>query len=177
LPEAGRATSTDCPASTATRSVARPGVALRQVDRDDLTSAVDTFVSLHRTSPGDKGEFFDRPGMKEFFHALVGEFGPEGEARIHELLIDGRPAAMTVSLVHARADAAEWGLYNSSYDQDHAALSPGMVLVAELIRIAAEEGCDTFDLLRGAEPYKYRFGAHDRRLRRVTIGREREAAA
>ena len=36
---------------------------------------------------------------------------------------------------------------------------------------AAGEGCRVFDLLRGDEPYKYRFGATDRRLERLMIAR------
>jgi CelD/BcsL family acetyltransferase involved in cellulose biosynthesis len=46
-----------------------------------------------------------------------------------------------------------------------------MVLVGELIRLAAREQRAVFDLLRGNEPYKYRFGPTERRLERVTIGR------
>lgn len=140
-------------------------VKLSEVPFEEIDEAVDTFVCMHRGSPGEKGEFFDRPGMKEFFHGLVGEFGPERTLRIHRLDVDGRPAAMTVSLL---LGGKEWGLYNSAYEQHLSSLSPGLVLVGELIRIAADEGSDVFDLLRGAEPYKYRFGAADRRIMRVT---------
>jgi CelD/BcsL family acetyltransferase involved in cellulose biosynthesis len=46
-----------------------------------------------------------------------------------------------------------------------------MVLISELIERAADEGCATFDLLRGDEPYKYRFGAVDREVRTLTLVR------
>jgi CelD/BcsL family acetyltransferase involved in cellulose biosynthesis len=46
-----------------------------------------------------------------------------------------------------------------------------MVLVWELIELATDEGCTTFDLLRGDEPYKYRFGAVDREVRTLTLVR------
>ena len=75
---------------------------------------------------------------------------------------------MTVSLVEP---GRVWGLYNSSFDPTLAALAPGMVLVWELVERAAKEGCHTFDLLRGDEPYKYRFGAVDRELRTLTLVR------
>jgi CelD/BcsL family acetyltransferase involved in cellulose biosynthesis len=81
--------------------------------------------------------------------------------------VGGMPAAATVSLVQGR----EWGLYNSAFDSTLRQLAPGMVLVGELIKIAAQEGCEVFDLLRGDEPYKYRFGAQDRPVERVTIVR------
>ena len=99
---------------------------------------------------------------------------------MHRLDIGELNAAMTVSLVDARDQdgdgdgdgaARMWGLYNSSFDPTLAALAPGMVLVWELIERAAGEGCTTFDLLRGDEPYKYRFGAVDREIRTLTLAR------
>jgi CelD/BcsL family acetyltransferase involved in cellulose biosynthesis len=36
------------------------------------------------------------------------------------------------------------------------------VLVSETIRLAGSAGAKVFDFLRGAEAYKYRFGATDR---------------
>jgi CelD/BcsL family acetyltransferase involved in cellulose biosynthesis len=51
------------------------------------------------------------------------------------------------------------------------ALAPGIVLVNQLIELAAEDGCHVFDLLRGDEAYKYRFGAIDRPVERLTIVR------
>jgi CelD/BcsL family acetyltransferase involved in cellulose biosynthesis len=43
--------------------------------------------------------------------------------------------------------------------------------VAEDIRLAIEEGCAVFDLLKGNYTYKYRFGAIPRRVRRLVIER------
>lgn len=141
-------------------------VALVEVEPGDLHTAVDVFVGLHRTSAGEKGRFFVDGGRTAFFHGLVDEFGDDRILRIHRLDVDGQPGAMAVSLVQG-----EWGLYNSAYDQQLRALAPGMVLVGELIRIAAEDGFPVFDLLRGAEEYKYRFGAEDRRLFRLVVTR------
>ena len=50
------------------------------------------------------------------------------------------------------------GLYNSGFDPEHARLSPGIVLLAHVIRDAIERGVATFDFLRGEEPYKQAFG-------------------
>jgi CelD/BcsL family acetyltransferase involved in cellulose biosynthesis len=74
---------------------------------------------------------------------------------------------MTVSLVQD----GEWGVYNSAFDPALASLGPGMVLVGELIELAAEDGCHVLDLLRGDEAYKYQFGAEDRPLERLTLVR------
>ena len=53
--------------------------------------------------------------------------------------------------------AYQWG-----WDPRWARHSMGSVLTYQAIRLAAERGARTFDFLRGAEPYKYRFGAVDR---------------
>ena len=51
--------------------------------------------------------------------------------------------------------------YQSGWDGGYASDSIGSVLVSQAIRAAAEAGAHTFDFLRGAESYKYRFDAVD----------------
>lgn len=138
-----------------------------KLDEVSPVEELDDFVEMHRQAPGEKAGFFDRPGMVEFFRGLVDEFADERLVRFHRLDLDGVPAAYTVSLVQGR----EWGLYNSAFDPARHDLAPGMVIVGELIRIAADDDRDIFDLLRGAESYKYRFGARDRRVRALTARR------
>jgi CelD/BcsL family acetyltransferase involved in cellulose biosynthesis len=52
--------------------------------------------------------------------------------------------------------------YQTGWDRDLARLGLGTALVAAAMRHARDDGCRTFDFLRGSEPYKYRFGAADR---------------
>lgn len=137
------------------------------VPDEGIDDALDTFFGMATETDTEKSGFFAKEDMRRFFRALADEFTEERVFRLHLLHVAGAPGAATVSLVQGR----EWGLYNSAFDQSLASLAPGMVLVGELIRMAAEEGCRVFDLLRGDEPYKYRFGAEDRRLRRLTLAR------
>jgi CelD/BcsL family acetyltransferase involved in cellulose biosynthesis len=130
-----------------------------------LDEGLEAFLAQARAAEDEKSTFFHRAEMQRWFAELAAEYGPEGTLRIHRLDVAGMPAAMTVSLV---ADG-RWGLYNSAFDPTLAAFAPGVVLVWELIALAAEEGCHTFDLLRGDEPYKYRFGAVDRELHTLTL--------
>jgi hypothetical protein len=116
--------------------------------------------------------------MQQWFRTLAEEYGPDGVLRVHRLDIGVLPAAMTVSLVDpmgpddtTRAAPRTWGLYNSTFDPSLAALAPGMVLVWQLIHEAADAGCTVLDLLRGDEPYKYRFGAVAREVRTLTLVR------
>ncbi|MDP8960845.1 MAG: GNAT family N-acetyltransferase [Actinomycetota bacterium] len=140
-------------------------VKLVVVDEHELSAAVDEFFALNRAAGGEKGRFFVDDSMYAFFQSLAAEFGPERTLRMHRLDVEGRPGAISVSLSHR----SEWGLYNSAFERELRALAPGMVLLAELIRIAGEEGFGVFDLLRGDEPYKYRYGAEDRGVHRLVV--------
>jgi CelD/BcsL family acetyltransferase involved in cellulose biosynthesis len=136
---------------------------------------VEDFLAQVRAGDDEKATFFRRPEMEQWFRTLAEEYGADGTLRVHRLDIGSLNAAMTVSLVPRPSDDVDaprtWGLYNSSFDPSLAALAPGMVLISELIERAASEGCASFDLLRGDEPYKYRFGAVDRPVRTLTLVR------
>ena len=152
-----------------TRKLARDAgdLDLIEVPAGEVVGAIDGFLDQAAESFPDKAGFFARPEIHDWFKALADEFAKDGIFRLHELHVGGMPAAATVSL----NGGGQWGLYNSSFDPMLGSLAPGVVMIHLLIERAAEEGCHTFDLLRGDEPYKYRFGAQDRRLERLTIGR------
>jgi CelD/BcsL family acetyltransferase involved in cellulose biosynthesis len=62
-------------------------------------------------------------------------------------------------------------LYNSGINPDYAEYSPGWVMLAELIRWTCEHHYRELDFMRGDEEYKYRFGAHDRFVKKLLITR------
>ena len=146
---------------------------VREYAPADAAKGVEDFLTQVQQGGDDKAAFFRRPEMQQWFRVLADEYGADGTLRIHRLDIGELPAAMTVSLIDPASEAAGgmWGLYNSAFDPTLAALAPGMVLIWELIQQAADEGCTVFDLLRGDEPYKYRFGAVDREVRTLTVVR------
>lgn len=152
------------------RKLARDAGELRMVDvpSADVVERLDEFFDMASENESAKAGFFRKEPMREFFRELAREFAEEGIFRLHMLQVGGRPGAATISLVHGR----EWGLYNSAFDPTLRLLAPGMVQVGQLIETAASEGHTVFDLLRGDEPYKYRFGAVDRQLRRLTLQRD-----
>ena len=140
---------------------------LVEVPGGDVAEQMDEFLDQAAQSHPEKAGFFEREEMHAWFRGLAEEFVPDGTFRLHRLEVGGLPAATGVSLVHG----GRWGLYNTAFDPTLGSFAPGMVLVSLLVQRAAEEGCTTFDLLRGAEPYKYRFGAVDRPLQRLTLER------
>lgn len=137
------------------------------VPAEKLSAELESFLELARASQPDKAGFFAREEHRDWFRVLTDEFAADGTLRLHQLLVGGMPGAMTLSFVHD----GEWGVYNSAWDPALAGLGPGMVLIGELIRLAAEEGLEVFDLLRGDEAYKYQFGCVDRPVERLTLVR------
>jgi CelD/BcsL family acetyltransferase involved in cellulose biosynthesis len=133
---------------------------------DELLPFLDRFVELHRESEGPKGVFMV-PGMEIFFRRLGEEFCRRGIFRLTFVRLGDDLAAGTIGFVYG----GTYSLYNSAFDRRWQQLAPGMVLVAEDIRQAIEEGCRRFDLLKGDYPYKYRFGARPRPIRRLVAAR------
>ncbi|MGH2635603.1 MAG: GNAT family N-acetyltransferase [Actinomycetota bacterium] len=134
---------------------------------DTLEEFLDRFVDLHRTSEGPKGVFL-QPGMEIFFRRLGEAFLPRGIFNLTFIELEGhRKLAGTIGF---RFEGTYY-LYNSAFDRQFEPVSPGMVLVAEDIRIAIEAGCSVFDLLKGDYAYKYRFGAVPRTVRRLVVTR------
>jgi CelD/BcsL family acetyltransferase involved in cellulose biosynthesis len=133
---------------------------------ESLVRDLDRFVELHRSSEGPKGVFM-QPGMEIFFRRLAEEFLPSNVFRLNFLEMQGTKVAGTIGFEFARS----FYLYNSAFDHEWRGLSPGMVLVAEDIREAIEDGCVAFDLLKGDYQYKYRFGASPRAVKRLLVAR------
>jgi CelD/BcsL family acetyltransferase involved in cellulose biosynthesis len=134
---------------------------------ENLVPFLDTFVQMHRTSEGPKGVFM-QPGMEIFFRRLGEAFLPRGIFHLAFIELEGhRKLAGTIGF---RFEGT-YSLYNSAFDRGFQAVSPGMVLVAEDIRIAIESGCTAFDLLKGDYAYKYRFGATPRAVKRLVVTR------
>ncbi len=138
----------------------------RLVDATPATMArdLDRFFELHRASRGAKGKFMV-PGMERFFRRLATELG--ATLRLAFLEAGRRRVAAAVGF----RDRDRFLLYNSAYDHGLARLAPGMVLTAELVRSSIEQGCRTFDFLKGDLEYKYRFGARPRPVARLVLRR------
>lgn len=143
-----------------------PDVRLVDATTDTIGADLDRFVDLHRSSPGEKGRFMV-PGMELFFRRVADALLPDGTLRLAFLEAEGRRLAGAIGF----RDGTAFRLYNSAYDHAAAALAPGMVLVAELIRSAIDEGRRAFDFLKGDLSYKYRFGPRRRRIRSLLVRR------
>ena len=122
------------------------------------------FLVLHRRSRVGKARFMDER-MEVFFRRVLAALAARGAARVWLLETAAGPIASFITL--------EWdgtvGLYNSGFDHQRAALSPGVVLLTHLVRDAIERSKRTFDFLRGEERYKFEFGPVPEPVYAVTI--------
>lgn len=91
-----------------------------------------------------------------------------GLLRLHGLRLAGELVAVLYALAHRR----RCYYYIAGFETRHAFFSPGSLLLAHAIEQAAAEGCTVFDFLRGAEPYKYRWGAVDQPMSTLRIAKD-----
>jgi CelD/BcsL family acetyltransferase involved in cellulose biosynthesis len=131
---------------------------------------LDDFIELHQKRWGTDGLFPATPGgdcSRRFFRHLFRHFGPTGAARLTRLTIGDR---LVGSGIHFE-DGDRIGYYNAGVDPDARDLSPGVVMVAEYVKLAIDSGRRRLDFLRGNEPYKYEWGAVDEPIQRILISR------
>jgi CelD/BcsL family acetyltransferase involved in cellulose biosynthesis len=141
-----------------------PEAQVRLSTADTLERDFEVFVDMHRGAEGHKGHFM-RPNISSFFERVARVFQERGWLRLDLLEIGDRALASTFSF---QLDNTFY-LYNSAYEPDAARLSPGLVLVAQLVERAIDEGLHWFDFLRGPERYKYQLGAQALPLNNVRI--------
>jgi len=142
------------------------GYVVSLADDRTLPEYLDRFIALHKTSPGPKGKFMD-PGMEIFFRRLAEAFLAPHVFHLAFLEVDGAAAAGAIGFGFKDT----FSLYNSAFDRGYARWSPGMVLIADMIAGAIEDGRSVFDLLKGDLEYKKRFGPTPKPLGRLVFER------
>lgn len=141
-----------------------PAAVFRTATEETLEADLETFIAMHRGAEGHKGHFM-RPEIAGFFERMARAFLPLGWLRLDLLEVEGRALASTFAF------ELEGGfyLYNSSYEPDAARLSPGLMLVSELVRTSIDENLRIFDFLRGPERYKFQLGSEAVPLNNVRV--------
>ena len=149
------------------RRAAAAGARVTRVGpNDDLAQAVEDFLALLQKSTREKQEWLN-DGRRAVFHDVAQAAHETGTLQLLFAEVNGRKAAGLFNFDYGRRI---W-VYNSGLDPAaFGHLSLGVVVTARAIEMAIEKGHDTFDFLRGAETYKYRFGAQDTRVYRNRIG-------
>jgi CelD/BcsL family acetyltransferase involved in cellulose biosynthesis len=141
-----------------------PDGRFRTTADDTLETDLKMFVEMHKGAEGMKGHFM-RSEIATFFERIARAFMPLGWLRLDFLEIGDRAIASTFGFL---LDDVFY-LYNSAYEPDAARLSPGLVLVSELVKESIEKGLTRFDFLRGPERYKYQLGSQALPLNNVRV--------
>jgi CelD/BcsL family acetyltransferase involved in cellulose biosynthesis len=133
----------------------------------DLCAEIDAFVDLLVKSHPEKADFMDERN-RAFFQAVGRAIYDAGQLQLAFLTLNGQRVAAYMNFLYGD----RLMVYNSGLDPASYRLSPGIVLIAHLIRQAIEElKLTVFDFLRGNEPYKYDLGGADTLVHRLTITR------
>lgn len=98
--------------------------------------------------------------------ALCADFAASGDAEVAAVMVDRGAAAYAVSFV----SRGRYHYYLTAYDTEYESLSPGSYLLAHLIDRAQAAGCHEFDLMKGDEPYKWRWSTGVRISSRWFLG-------
>jgi len=134
--------------------------------RSELEAGIEAFFELMSQDP-EKARFLTdamRTQLREIIHAAF----DNSWLQLAFLEIDGQKVAGYLNFDHA---GHIW-VYNSGINFQYGNLSPGWVLLSELIRWSIENGRTSVDFMRGDEGYKYKFGGIDRYVMRVTIRKD-----
>ena len=130
------------------------GAVVEWVSNETIDEFAEQFFELHRLRwksrglPGaffGKGERFQRDWMRQAVQS--------GTLIMNRLVAERKP----VGCVYAMRHGSTFYFYQAGMDPAASSLSPGTILVSKMIERAIEEGCVTFDFMRGDEPYKRRW--------------------
>ena len=127
---------------------------------ENLDALLGALFELHAARWQRRG----MPGMladdviQRFHREVARAMLDAGALRMHAMRSGDRIVAVFYGFAHR--DTVSY--YLSGYDPELEKHSPGTVIVAHAIENAVREGAKTFDFLRGAEDYKYAWGAKDR---------------
>lgn len=124
---------------------------------DELLTSLYELHAARWRARGQDGVLGDAV-IQRFHRDVAPRMLAAGALRLHAIRLDGRIVAVFYGFAHQGTTY----YYLSGYDPALDKLSIGTLIVAQAVEQAVAEGGHTFDFLRGAEEYKYAWGAEDR---------------
>jgi CelD/BcsL family acetyltransferase involved in cellulose biosynthesis len=131
-----------------------PGFDHRVVtDPDQAAPAFERFLALHESSWASRGgsSATGRQSLKDFHRDVVVRLALAGRLRFEEIWIDGACRASLYGI----SGEERYCFYLSGYDPAWAKYSLGVIVIGLSIAGAVERGVKFYDMLRGAESYKF----------------------
>lgn len=131
-------------------------VAFHRVDSpDEVEPRMKVLFDLHERRWRDRGSaVFATEESRSFQLAFARAALGRGWLRLWSLDLDGA----SVAAWYGWRLGDRYLYYQAGFDPAWSRASPGLLLLAQTIRSAIEEGASDYDMLLGDEPFKYRFG-------------------
>jgi CelD/BcsL family acetyltransferase involved in cellulose biosynthesis len=142
-----------------TRRLAREGVSFDWLPPGQVDERVlEALFELHAQGRAGRGRQGFGIDQLRFHSQLVARAGPgRGPAAVV-----ARRGGSIAGVLYGFWWRDTFAAYQSGWDRSYARHGLGNVLILHALEFAAGDGARSFDFLRGAEQYKYRFGARDR---------------
>lgn len=132
-----------------------------------IERGLDRLFELHAASAERQGRRggFGEAWLRDFLRAVVRRAAISGALRLLELRLGGETVALALGFcTHGRML-----FYASGCSARHAQLCPDRLAVLGLLERAIAEHAYELDFLRGVEPFKYDWGAHNRSIYRLCL--------
>jgi len=174
IPEGARALEAIVPPSWArrarrdARACERAKLSVEIASACDAREHVRAWIRLHAARWRARGEAGALAGREAFVEEVLPALVRHRDAELLALRDERGVLRASCAVFRERARAA---YYLGGFDPEIARLSPLVVLIGVALERAAREGARELDFLRGAEPYKYRWGAVDRAQHRIRVER------
>lgn len=140
-------------------------VELTEVAGDaELDAALDRWQQLRRMQWDSAGKDINPEHLSPRFLALMRALA--GDALVWEFRHEGRVVGVYVNF----ADARTFHWYLGGFDPEVTSLGLGKIAIGHSIRTSIDAGRSRYDFGRGAEPYKYWYGAENRPLPAFVAG-------
>jgi CelD/BcsL family acetyltransferase involved in cellulose biosynthesis len=155
---------------TAENRAGRRGFIITDVAAEHFPRFIAELMQLHSARQeqlGHEGLAKDTRVLPFFIEAFGG-LARDGVVRAYSLESEARLIGGYLGFLHGERASYYFG----GFDPAFAFESPGTILIGYAMRCAVLEGAHIFDFLRGAEPYKYAWGARDRQLLSVSFMRQ-----
>jgi CelD/BcsL family acetyltransferase involved in cellulose biosynthesis len=133
-------------------------------ERREALSALFRFHEWRFRTRGGSTAFLT-PALRAFHEDATRQALERGWLRMYVLRVDGAPA----SVMYGFGYDGQFYFYQHGFDDRYRRNSIGLALMALTVRAAIDEGMHTFDMLWGAEPYKWLWATGDRRLHQIHV--------
>jgi CelD/BcsL family acetyltransferase involved in cellulose biosynthesis len=139
----------------------------RSVDLSGSISFAQELVELNRTRMQTKGKdsSLESEEFRKFIYEVIPRLSSKDQAWMDVIEQGDRIVGTALNLVHGRTAY----FYMGGFHESATRIRPGTALFAHVIKRCIDNGYTKYDFLRGAESYKYRWGARDQLTYRLDV--------